>query len=123
MKFRDTCICGCGRQRGCQLHHVIYQQELRRIVRETTLHGPPDIIREMALAGDRRNMVVVSPKCHAAHHNRSCPFRLADLPDEAFEFARWLLGAGRAYEYLHRRYDGSDPRLDVLLAEYEKDAA
>jgi hypothetical protein len=34
-----------------------------------------------------------------------------------FEFARELMDAGPAYEYLGRFYAGSDPRLDALLAE------
>jgi hypothetical protein len=120
------CFCGCGKQTGLQLHHVVYQQELRRVVREehkaAGLAGPPDIIREMTLRGDVRNMVPVGRRCHAAHHNRSKPYELRRLPDSAFEFAAELMGTGRAYEYLRRRYAGDDARLDALLSN-EREAA
>jgi hypothetical protein len=117
------CACGCGRVRGVQWHHVVYQQEIRRVVREQTEHGPPDVAREMALLTSRRNLMPLGPRCHAAHHNRSKPLRLALLPDSAFEFAAELLGAGRAYEYLKRRYVGEDPRLDALLEDHERSSA
>lgn len=117
------CRCGCGRQRGVQWHHVVYKQEIRRVVAEQTEHGPPDIIREMALIADRRNLVPLGPKCHGAHHGRSRPLPLGLLPDSAFEFAGELLGPGRAYEYLKRRYVGSDPRLDALLEQHERSDA
>jgi hypothetical protein len=114
------CFCGCGKQTHLQWHHVVYQQELRRILRQqhraSGASGPPDIIREMALTSDKRNMVIVGPKCHANHHNRSKPYSLSMLPDEAYEFAADVMGAGRAYEYLSRRYSGSDMRLERLLA-------
>ena len=39
------------------------------------------------------------------------------------EFARGLMGAGLAYEYLTRRYvAGNDPRVAELLAEWEQAA-
>src|SRR5262245_38584626 len=115
-EFPMACFCGCGRQRGLQWHHVIYQQELRRLVREQQEYaGPPDIVREMALVGDHRNMVAVGPKCHAAHHARARPYLLKKLPDSVFEFAEEVMGAGPAYEYLRRRYEGTDQRLDRLL--------
>lgn len=116
-------MCGCGRRRGVQLHHVVYRQEIRRVVRDDhhmapgyLAGGPPDVTRELTLLADQRNLVPVGPKCHAAHHNRDRPLAIRLLPDCAFEFAEELLGAGRAYEYLSRRYSGRDPRLDVLLA-------
>ena len=39
---------------------------------------------------------------------------LGTLPNQR-EFAREVLGAGPAYEYLRRRYAGQDPRLDALV--------
>lgn len=116
------CICGCGRKRGLQLHHVIYRQELRRHVPRAP-DGLPNIVSEIALLGDRRNLIPVGPKCHAAHHNRQRPFHLRWLPSETFEFAAETLGADRAYEYLRRRYAGDDPRLDALLTRTESEAA
>jgi hypothetical protein len=110
------CVCGCGRKNGVQLHHVVYQQELRNIARG---FDPDAFVREMhlkALRGDRRNLVPVGPLCHAAHHNRSRPLRLSQMPDSVFEFAVEHLGAGPAYEYLRRRYAGNDARLEALLS-------
>lgn len=97
------------------MHHVVYRQELRRLARERVTAGPPDVAWEMILVADRRNLVPLGPKCHAAHHNRSRPLALHLLPDSVFEFASQVLGAGRAYEYLRRRYAGGDPRHDALL--------
>lgn len=96
------------------MHHVVYRQELRR-------HAE-DIIREEGLLRDRRNLVPVSPKCHAKHHSRQRAFELSMLPDSVFEFAEEVLGAGPAYEYLSRRYKGGDDRLDALLHAYEEAA-
>jgi hypothetical protein len=116
---KPRCICGCGRQRGVQLHHVVYRQKLREIARAehraANVAGPPDLVREMALTRDRRNLVPVGPKCHAAHHNGSKRLRLHMLPDSAFEFAAEVMGGGAAFVYLSRRYSGHDARLDALL--------
>lgn len=116
--MRGRCVCGCGRKRGCQFHHCVYRQELRRLARELTRGdvGPPLNVREATLLNDRRNLVPLGPRCHAAHHNRSRVLPLKALPDSVFEFAAQYMGEGRAYEYLHRYYAGDDPRLDALLA-------
>ena len=112
-----VCVCGCGRKRGLQAHHVIYQQELRRVVvaehAAARREGPPDIVREMSLSADRRNIVPIGPRCHAAHHRRSKPLPLEKLPDSVFEFAAEVLGE-RAHGWLRRRYVGDDARLDAL---------
>lgn len=91
-----------------ELHHVVYRQELRRLT------GDPD---------DTQNLVPLCRDCHAAHHSRVDPLATRVLPDSAFEFARGLMGAGMAYEYLTRRYvAGNDPRVAELLAEWEQAA-
>lgn len=100
------CACGCGR-RASQHHHVVYEQELRRL----------DPARERGLVKDKRNLVPVSHLCHYSHHNRIAVYPLSMLPDPVFEFAREVLGGPAAYEYLQRRYDGDDPRLDALIEE------
>jgi hypothetical protein len=98
-----------GRQERCiacqkpakQLHHVVYQQHLRAILADST---------------DRRSVVPVCLSCHARHHGRQAPIPLAALPDYSYRHALEVFGdAGRAYEYLRRRYGGSDLRLDALL--------
>lgn len=106
------CVCGCGAWQRLDLHHAVTQQTLRRA----------DPGRAAVLCADPRNLVPVSRPCHAAHHARTKPILLAVLPNRVFNFACEILGAGPAYEYLHRHYDGQDPRLDALLQVYE-DAA
>lgn len=118
MASRRRCVCGCGRraQHGVG-HHVIYQQQLRKLtVRDV---GPPDIAREIALIRDKRNLVPVALECHHAHHNGSRKLPLAVLPDGVFEFAGEVMGPGKAYDYLRRHYANDDPRHDALLAEWE----
>lgn len=94
----SRCVCGCGRTALPYRHHAIYQQ-----------HIPPSTRK------DERNLVAVSFDCHGAHHLQSRKLRLAVLPDSVFEFGREVLGPGKAYNFLRRRYAGEDPRLDALL--------
>lgn len=98
-RSRPFCVCGCG-VRGKERHHVVYAQHCRAAGAST---------------GDLRNIVAVATACHAAHHNRSRPLELRVLPDSVFEFAAEVLGPGKAFNYLERRYAGADPRLDALL--------
>lgn len=96
------CFCGCG-ERAVQEHHVVYAQELVRL-------GGWGLL-------DARNLVPVALLCHGRHHSRQAPYVLSRLPDSVFEFAAEVMGAGRAYNYLGRRYAGEDRRLDALLEE------
>lgn len=101
---------GCANcpARADELHHAIYRQELRRA------GGDPD---------DTQNLVPLCRSCHAAHHSRANPLPSRVLPDSAFAFARGLMGAGAAYEYIRRRYvAGNDPRVAELLTEWEQAA-
>lgn len=69
---------------------------------------------------DGRNLLSINWKRHLGHHwEPGSKLPLSVLRDHHFEYARVLLGAGRAYEHLRRYYTGEDPRLDALLAEYE----
>jgi hypothetical protein len=97
---RPRCICGCG-QRSCNQHHVVYRQHLRQYDGSVK---------------DSRNLVWVACSCHSRHHNGFKRLHLYMLPDSVFEFAAELMGRGAAYEYLKRHYDGSDMRLEFLLA-------
>lgn len=86
-----------------QQHHVVYRQEVEREGGDT---------------GDARNALALCVTCHARHHGRQ-PGRVVELVvlrDENIEYAVDLLGAGRAYNYLRRRYAGSDPRVEALIA-------
>jgi hypothetical protein len=96
------CVCGCG-QRAAQLHHVVYQQHVRRHNGDLT---------------DDRNLAPVAWRCHHEHHSRRRPLPMHCLPGSVFEFARELMGGPAAYEYLARRYDGSDIRLQRLLHDW-----
>lgn len=120
---RGKCACGCGRKHGLQRHHIVYQQEIRKVVSAehfaANFAGPAPVGREMALLADRRNIVMLGFDCHGAHHNASRRLDLSRLPDSAFEFARELLGGDRAYEYLRRRYAGEDQRLWDLQEDRE----
>lgn len=99
----------CGK-RADQLHHAIYQAELRRVAGR-------DNARFQALRSDQRNMVPLCLSHHERHHARIERLPLACLPDSVYDFALEVLGAGRAYNYLHRTCSGQDVRLDALLIE------
>lgn len=93
----------CGKP-AAQLHHVIYQQHVKRYGGDL---------------GDERNLIPTCVRCHERHHNMTEPFPLSLLPDAFYAFAAELMGPA-AYLYLTRRYEGSDGRLEAL---YEEDAA
>lgn len=90
------------------LHHICYRQELRRVGGDEW---------------DPRNAITLCASHHSSHHRQGRPVELSLLPNAAFEFAAETLGAGRAYEYLKRRYSGTDPRLDELLTQHEMEQA
>lgn len=73
---------------GWQAHHVVYEQELRR------LHLPIYNVR---------NSMRLCSACHARHHNRTAPLPLSILTEEHLAYAREVLG-DRAMDYLSRRY-------------------
>lgn len=111
---KPKCACGCG-QRAANRHHIVYQQKIREIVQRRTRDARERGRMESGLLADKRNLAWLAFDCHQNHHNASKRLRLPKLPDSAFEFAVELLGADAAYEYLRRRYDGSDMRLEFLL--------
>jgi hypothetical protein len=98
---KPRCVCGCG-QKAVHQHHAVYQAASAR-------YGGDE--------KDERNLVPVAFDCHFAHHSGAKRFRLRDMPDSVFEFAREMAGPGVAYELLGRYYGGEDPRLDALLAD------
>lgn len=97
------CVFCAERRSHLTQHHVVYVQRLRTL---------------KADAWDPRNRMTICNDAHMAHHRRSKVIQVAELPDLAFEFAREIMGAGAAHEYLSRRYAGTDPRLDALDAEW-----
>lgn len=107
MSFKDpsTLTCQrCGKKKVQHQHHVVYKQHVR--------DNGGDI-------NDPDNALGCCYDCHAGHHQPGLDddkrLKLTELRDENYQFATSLLGSGRAYEYLRRRYAGEDPRLDALL--------
>jgi predicted nucleic acid-binding Zn ribbon protein len=91
---------GCGSADRLSRHHVVFDQHV------------------VAARGDRcdpANQLIVCWACHASLHAKR-DLSVALLPDSVFTFAAELLGNGKAYNYLVRRYAGEDARLDALLA-------
>lgn len=97
----DACAV-CGSSDRLQLHHVVYEQNVRRA------GGNP---------WDPRDSLTTCIRCHCGHHHGS-GITLMLLRDENFDFAFELLGAA-AYDYLRRHYTGDDPRLERHLAAVE----
>lgn len=89
----------CGETRNLERHHVIYEQHV------VAAKGDP---------WDIANQLVLCRGCHSeAHSKHNLP--LAVLPSSAFDFGVQLLGEGATFEYLRRRYAGTDPRLQRLI--------
>lgn len=102
---KARCVCGCGAA-GRHKHHVVFQQHIR-------VEAPPG--SRGRLLRDSRNLVPMALACHSAFHGHMLHLPARRLPDSVFEFAVELLGPGAAYEYLSRRYSGSDERLGGML--------
>lgn len=94
--------CEGGLGERLALHHIIYRQT---------------VAREGGDLWDPRNALTLCASCHARHHRASAKIPLRVLPDSVFEFAGEVMGRGAAFEYLTRRYEGSDRRLAELLEE------
>lgn len=105
---KASCCVRCGTERRLQLHHVVYEQEIRRL--DGDVYDP-------------RASLTLCIECHVQHHKalrHTIPLVL--LRDENYEFAFELLGAA-AFDYLTRRYAGKDPRLRKWLRRTEAAAA
>lgn len=83
----SECLCGCGGAAE-QLHHVIYQQHVKRYGGDLS---------------DPRNFMPLTYDCHRRHHSRHAVIPRSALPTAALEFADELLG-DYADDYLRRRY-------------------
>lgn len=86
--------------RAVHEHHVVYRQHW---------------LRDGGELDDPRNLVPMCFRCHERHHSGIARLPLWVLPDAVFVALPEVLGAGRAYEYLGRRYSGRDLRHDALL--------
>ncbi len=77
-------------------HHVVEQQWLKR-------EGLP--------LDDRRNALRLNPDVHANHTTGAAKVPLRCLTDENVEYVFEVMGV-RAMDYLERKYDGTDPRVE-----------
>lgn len=93
----------CDSGRDLQRHHIVFRQHVRRAGGDEN---------------DPRNQIGLCRPCHSRLHF-DVEFPVGLLPDSAFEFAAELLGPGPAYEYIYRRYEGRDARLEALKASHE----
>lgn len=99
---RDQRVCAvCGRDDQWEAHHVVEKQWLDK-------NHKPLFVATNALRVCGR---FSKNKCHEKHTNRSHKIRLKQLTDENIEYAFALMGPA-AFDYLHRCYDGRDPRVD-----------
>lgn len=97
--FRDAAlaqrVCAVTGQRGgWHAHHVVKEQHALR------LGGNPH---------DPRNALRLAFAPHLNHHG-IYPIELANLTDDNIAFAYELM-PDLAYDYLHRYYQGDDPRV------------
>lgn len=98
----------CLTKRAAHSHHVVYEAELRN-------RGLPKY--------DKANLMALCVDCHFAHHKGLAgKIPLGLLTDENLDYAFNALGA-YAYDWLRRRYAGSDSRLDERLRRIEEEAA
>jgi hypothetical protein len=108
-RYQGMCA-NCHRIKGLwQAHHVIELQECK--AKGAPLYSTRNALRLCIGAGS----------CHGGQHTIK-RVRLACLTDDNLEFAFQYLGA-YAYDYLRRRYDGEDARVDALLNEIERMAS
>jgi hypothetical protein len=87
----------CASTGAWHAHHAgVYEQKLRHL--GLPLWDPANALR-LCLA------------CHAKHHSPNHKLTLSVLRAQNIRYAFDVLGE-RAYEYLRRRYQGADPRLE-----------
>lgn len=103
-RFQVVCA-NCGATGDFDVHHVLYRQACRK-------EGAPEWSPDNALRICDRPIT----GCHGTQHgSMGLRIKLTALRDENIAFCAHFLGAGKAYNYLTRRYSGSDPRVDALL--------
>lgn len=85
---------GCPSEGKLVLHHVVYEQHVRRE------HGD---------VWDPGNALTLCPSCHSSHHRRGRVLPISVLRIENVKFAAELLGGDRAQDYLCRYYRDDVP--------------
>lgn len=102
----------CGKGGPYHAHHVVDQQTLKGLgISGNALYDPRNALRLCART------------CHFQFEwggVAKIELPLTHLPDAAIAYAAEVfVDPGKAYNYLTRRYVGSDPRVDALLAAWE----
>jgi hypothetical protein len=125
----------CGLARPFQAHHVVDQAELRNLgIPKVDQYDTRNALRLCQVFGGFLMKDLVGGgvrsepcRCHFQHENKvdGCVVKLQMLLDQNIEYAAEVMGAGRAYEYLHREYDDTeeDPRVEALLVTAELESA
>lgn len=94
---REQRVCAVTRKGGAfDPHHVVEQQWLKR-------EGLP--------VDDRRNALRLNPDVHANHTTGAAKVPQRCLTDANIEYVFEVMGV-RAKDYLDRKYDGTDPRVE-----------
>lgn len=88
-----------------EAHHVVERQELKQ-------RGWPEHDTRLAL-----RLCMGPASCHGGQHTIK-RVKLTSLTDDNLVAAFEVLGA-YAYDYLKRRYDGADDRIEGMLTELE----
>lgn len=92
------------------VHHVIYEQELKR--RWGAAYNA-------AKKYDVRNALRVATVVHGQHHTAHKRIPLTALRQQNIDYAFELLGA-YAYDYLTTHYRGHDERVELAFAEAQR---
>jgi hypothetical protein len=108
-RYQGACA-NCRKMGGeWEAHHVVEKQECKK--RGAALYDTRNALR----------LCIGPGSCHGGQHTIT-NVKLCVLTDDNLTFAFEVLGAG-AYDYLRRRYDGEDPRVDAMLNEIERIAS
>lgn len=100
---RDQKVCAVTGTRGpWDAHHVVERQWLRQ-------RGLDE--------WDPRNALRVIKPVHARHTSAVKRIPLRCLTEESVSYAFELMGLA-AHPYLHRHYEGEDPRVEKLVAQF-----
>lgn len=96
----------CGRKRGpVRGHHIIYQQELKRIAHDLGLSYE-------RLRWDDRNRMPLCDPCHERHHSAMSRIPMAVVREAAPKATQFAAELDRQYE------DGRSPAIAFLERTY-----
>lgn len=100
----QRCCVMCGTTKGWHAHHVVYEQQLKRL----GMSGH--------MLYDSCNAMRLCKRCHERHHTRVATIPTKKLLDHHIEYACHVLGT-YAVDWLRRYYDDSDPDPRIVKLE------